>query len=154
MKAPTYTVLHDSFSIERTYEASPERVFAAFADQKTKARWFSGPEGWNVSQWELDFRVGGREHNVSAPRGGKDHTFQAIYLDIVPDHRIIYTYDMFIGSTKLSCSLTTIELEPDPAFGRTRLLLTEQGAYLDGHDLPKNREQGTRELLEALARVL
>jgi hypothetical protein len=30
------------------------------------------------------------------------------------------------------------------------LILTEQGAYLDGHDVADLREQGTRDLLEAL----
>jgi hypothetical protein len=37
---------------------------------------------------------------------------------------------------------------------RTRLALTEQGAFLDGYDDAGARERGTRELLEALARAL
>jgi len=35
---------HATFVIERTYAASPERVFSAFADPKAKARWFVGPD--------------------------------------------------------------------------------------------------------------
>ena len=34
------------------------------------------------------------------------------------------------------------------------LVLTEQGAYLDGFDEPAVREEGTRYLMEALARSL
>ena len=49
-------------------------------------------------------------------------------------------------------SVSTIELEP---VGQgTRLTITEQGAYLDGHDKASNRESGTRELLDALAKSL
>ena len=36
----------------------------------------------------------------------------------------------------------------------TRLLLTEQGAFLDGHDTPAQREHGTRGLLEKLDATL
>jgi uncharacterized protein YndB with AHSA1/START domain len=36
-------VTHSTFVVERTYPASPARVFAAFADPKIKDRWFAGP---------------------------------------------------------------------------------------------------------------
>jgi hypothetical protein len=36
----------------------------------------------------------------------------------------------------------------------TRLVYTEQGAFLDGHDDPREREQGTGGLLDALAQHL
>src|SRR5256885_9139819 len=54
--------IHGSFAIDRAYRAPPERVFAAWADLETKARWFIGPEGkWKLRRRELDFRVGGQE---------------------------------------------------------------------------------------------
>jgi hypothetical protein len=36
----------------------------------------------------------------------------------------------------------------------TRLVFTEQGAFLDGYDGPKERERGTGELLDALGASL
>jgi len=49
-------------------------------------------------------------------------------------------------------SLATIELQ---AQGKsTRLTMTEQGAYLDGVEDGSQREAGTRDLLEKLARSL
>jgi len=143
------SVTHATFAIERNYDASPARVFAAWADPKAKARWFVGPDDWESSDHVLDFRVGGRESVSGGPAGGPVHTYQARYQDIVPDRRIVTTYDMHLDDVRISVSLATIELEPGEG-GGTRLVYTEQGAYLDGHDVPEQREQGTRDLLDAL----
>jgi uncharacterized protein YndB with AHSA1/START domain len=146
------SVVHSTFSIERTYEASPERVFQAFAQLENKLKWFSGPDEWLTSQRELDFRVGGREVLSGGPKGGPAHTFEAHYFDIIPNQRIVYGYDMYVGERKLSVSLATIEIV---AQGKgTRLTLTEQGAYLDGAEDGTQREAGTRGLLDKLGRSL
>ena len=39
----TRSALHDTFRIERHFDAAPPKVFAAFADPAAKARWFGGP---------------------------------------------------------------------------------------------------------------
>ena len=70
----------------------------------------------------------------------------------MPDQRIVYTYDMHLDETRISVSLATVELEP--AGAGTRLIFTEQGAFLDGHDTPAEREQGTGALLDALDAAL
>jgi uncharacterized protein YndB with AHSA1/START domain len=40
------SVTHSTFSLERAYDASPARVFAAFAEPEQKAAWFAGPPEW------------------------------------------------------------------------------------------------------------
>jgi len=35
---------HATFSVERVYDASPERTFAAWSDPAAKSRWYSDPE--------------------------------------------------------------------------------------------------------------
>jgi uncharacterized protein YndB with AHSA1/START domain len=69
------SVEHATFVVERTYDASPARVFAAWADPAAKASWFAGddPEG---AKLELDFRVGGREINSGAAPDGNIYTFE------------------------------------------------------------------------------
>jgi len=102
---------HAKFVIERTYAASPARVFAAWADPKAKARWFVGRDEAANSNHELDFRVGGREINRVGPMGGPVHSFDGRYLDIVPDQRIVFAYDMHLDDTRISVSLATVELK-------------------------------------------
>ena len=76
------------------------------------------------------------------------HSFDALYQDIVPNERIIYTYDMHLDETRVSVSLATVEFKP--ASAGTLLIITEQGAFLDGYDDAGSREQGTRWLLDKL----
>jgi uncharacterized protein YndB with AHSA1/START domain len=143
------SVTHSTWTLERTYDAKPARVFAAFADKDAKAQWFGGGD---ELQWDLDFRVGGREVNIGRTDGGTVFALEAVYQDIVPDERIVYSYDMKMNDERISVSLATIEL--GPVDGGTRLTYTEQGAYLDGLDTPDAREHGTGELLDALGKSL
>ena len=142
------SVTHATFVIERTYDASPARVFGAWADPEAKRRWFAGPDDWESGGFELDFRVGGRERASGGPKGGPVSNYDALYQDIVPDQRIIVSYDMHLDDKRISVSLATVELKPEGA--GTRLTFTEQGAYLDGFDDPSLREKGTRDMLDAL----
>jgi uncharacterized protein YndB with AHSA1/START domain len=142
------SVEHATFVVERTYDASPERVFAAWAEPAAKARWFGGSDG----EFELDFRVGGREINRGALPGGSVYAFEGRYQDIVPGERIVYTYDMYLDGTRISVSLGTVEFKP--AGAGTGLIYTEQGVFLDGLDTPAQREQGTGGLLDALGAEL
>jgi uncharacterized protein YndB with AHSA1/START domain len=100
----------------------------------------------------MDFRVGGRETSRGGPKGGPVHAFDALYYDIVPNERIVFAYDMHLDDLRISVSLATIELKPEG--NGTRLILTEQGAYLDGHDKPAMRQSGTEELLDQLGAEL
>ncbi|MGH8495894.1 MAG: SRPBCC family protein [Gammaproteobacteria bacterium] len=146
------SVTHATFAIERTYDASPARVFSAFADPAAKRRWFAEGEGWEVDEFEADFRVGGREQSRFRYRGGPAIRNDTVYQDIVQDRRIVLTYTMTVAEKRISASLTTVELAPEGS--GTRLLFTEQGAFLDGYDGPAQREQGTRGLLDALGAEL
>ncbi|MGA7417373.1 MAG: SRPBCC family protein [Acidimicrobiales bacterium] len=142
-----HAVNHATFTLERTYPVPPARVFAAWADPEMKRRWFGGPD----SDHQLDFRVGGREVNHGR-HDGNELTFETVYRDIVEDERIVYTSVLSQGSRPATVSLTTVEL--CAADDGTRLVLTEQGAFLDGLELPAWREQGTGDQLKALGAEL
>ena len=142
------SVEHATFAVERNYHAAPERVFAAWSDPDAKERWFGSAK----HEFELDFRVGGMELHRGVDERGSAYTFRAWYQDIVPRGRIVYTYEMLDGETRISVSLATVEFTR--AAAGTRLILTEQGAFLDGHDTGARREHGMGSLLDALGAEL
>ncbi|MBV9582996.1 MAG: SRPBCC family protein [Chloroflexi bacterium] len=146
------SVTHGTFVIERSFPDSPARVFQAFADPALKRRWFGGAE-MTTTQHDLDFRVGGEEISRGGPPDGPVFTYAATYQDIVPEQRIVTTYVMDMGERRISASVTTIEFAPQ-GNNATHMVFTEQGVFLDGLDTPAQREEGSREFLDNLARFL
>jgi uncharacterized protein YndB with AHSA1/START domain len=146
------SVTHATFTLERSYDAPPARVFKAFADPAIKRRWFAEGEGWEIEEFTGEFKVGGFERSRFRFRGGEPIRNDTTYHDIVPNERIIIAYSMTIGDNRISSSLATFQFKP--AGNGTQLIFTEQGAFLDGLDSAGPREGGWKELLEALGRAL
>jgi uncharacterized protein YndB with AHSA1/START domain len=150
------SVIHDTFTIERTYPATPSRVFAAFASEEAKNAWgdTGDLEPADDGPAEFDFRVGGRER-FSHRWQGTAYRYDGLYYDIVPDQRIIYSYEMYADDVRISVSVTTIEFIKSG--DGTTLTYTEQGAFLDGIDGPQAsslRQEGTTEMLDNLTGYL
>jgi uncharacterized protein YndB with AHSA1/START domain len=141
-------VVHRTLSVERTYPAPPARVFAAFADPATKRRWFAEGAGVEVEEFALDFRVGGFERTRFRSVGGAPGRNDTLFLDIVAGERIVFASALTAGEVRTSAALTTVELAADG--GGTRLLLTEQVAFLDGVDGAARRRSGWGALLDRL----
>lgn len=139
------SIEHETFVLKRAYALPPARVFAAWADPRLKAAWFCEPG----AEYELDFRVGGREINRDGTPGGPGYKSVAYYRDIVPNERIVYTYELHAGEELASVSLTTVLFSP--AGGGTEMTLTEQIAVLDGRDTAAARERGMRLLVGRLS---
>jgi uncharacterized protein YndB with AHSA1/START domain len=137
------------FTISRTMPASATRLFQAFADKRLKQLWFKGPTDDGNGEHTLDFHEGGSELSRGSFHDGTVHTFQAQYYEIIPDERIIYTYEMHLGEQRISVSLATIEFQA-VSNNSCQLTLHESGAFLDGFDKPEIRQQGTMQLLDAL----
>ncbi|MBA4222177.1 SRPBCC family protein [Bosea sp. (in: a-proteobacteria)] len=146
------TAVHADFTIERRYGTSPARVFAAFADPVAKRRWSTCHDEGGLGEYTLDFREGGFETMRGAPGPDGIYAMRAIYHEIVPHERLVYSYEMFRNELRLSVSLATLEFRGEGA--GTRLVFTEQAVFLDGHDNPQMREQGTGIGFDRLAEEL
>ena len=147
------SVTHSTFVIERSYPATPERVFAMFSDPKKKRRWFAEGDEFAVLEFEMDFRVGGKERirfrtGDDSPLKGASLTNDTVYCDIVTNRRIVLAYSMAVGEKRMSASLSTFELLP--AEQGTKLIFTEQAAFFEDADGPEMRKAGWNLLLNRL----
>lgn len=132
-----------SFTVEHVYAASPAQVFHAYSDPTARAAWF--PSSGETS---FDFREGGSETNVGGGDGQPVYGFYCRYHDIVPNERIVSTYEMTMDGQRISVSLVVTEFKPEGE--GTRLVHTEHGAFLENLDQPEIRQGGTQWLLGEL----
>lgn len=144
---------HGTFRLERRYPVAVARVYAALTEPEAKARWFIGPAGWEALMRFMDVRPGGRECAQGRFPDGTLTTFDAVYFDVIPQSRLVYGYEMHVNDRRISVSLATMELFTDGP-SATRLVVTEQGTFLDGYDDAGAREQGTAGLLDQLGASL
>lgn len=142
-------VVHTDFTIERRLKTSPQHAFRFWSEVELKSRWNDCHTDWTVLNASFDFRVGGTEHKHWRTPDGQDLTFTAHYLDIVPEKRIIYAYEMSFAGTRISASLVTVTFEPFR--DRTQMAFTEQVAILQGGaDARQQRLVGTEQGMDRL----
>lgn len=148
------TVTHATICLDRVYDAPPARVYQAFTDKAARRRWFFQTDHWALHRHSGgETAVGAPESSAFSPPGADVViTNDSLYLDVVPNERLVFAYYMSVAGKPISASLATAEFKPE---GKgTRLVFTEQGAYFDDPGQVAGREEGTRELLEALAAEL
>jgi uncharacterized protein YndB with AHSA1/START domain len=146
---PGTTTEHATFTIERHLAASPQQVFAAWSDPAAKRRWFAEADGWQDIEHAMDFRVGGKETASGRQPDGPVFANDTVFMNIVPQRRIVFAYTMLLDGKPISVSLATVVFLPH---GKgTRLSFTEQAAFFDGGDGVAMREQGWTWLLGQLA---
>jgi uncharacterized protein YndB with AHSA1/START domain len=151
--ADVRAVAHATFHLTRTYPVSAARVWKALTDPAAKAKWFAGAAGeWELLERTMDVQVGGRERLKGRWQGGVVSDFDAVYHDVIEGERLVYSYVMHVNDKKISVSLATMELRAEGP--NTTLMVTEQGAFLDGYDDAGSREHGTGLLLDALGAAL
>jgi uncharacterized protein YndB with AHSA1/START domain len=150
-------VVHSTFVIERSFPATAERVFSAFSDPAKKRRWFADSEGKQVLEFQMDFRVGGKEcsrflFEGDSPIQGIECSNHTTYQDIEPNRRIVIAYTMSLGDKRISASLATFEFLPTQK--GTDLVFTEQAAFFEGAYGPEMREVGWSKLLDELVHLI
>jgi uncharacterized protein YndB with AHSA1/START domain len=118
-----------------------------------KNGWFTAPNDlWDIVERTMDFRVSGRERLKGRWKSGLVTEFDATYYHIIPGERIVYAYEMRLDERKISVSLATFEFNRSGA--GAKLIMTEQGAFLDGYDDNGSRERGSRAIMDKLSAYL
>jgi len=149
--------LTGSFTIPLELAASPERVWALLSEPELRATWVRMPGPSGTATREFDFRVGGGERltNTFSSGGTREELEnRSVFYDIVPNERIVSSYQAVVSGILRWIALVTIELAPDDA-GGTHLEWTEQYSFVHpstpgGVDDVKHLIGGTRLRLNGL----
>lgn len=144
------TLAHATIVMERTYNASPARVFAAWANVEARKRWSAPADGIRIEYEAADFREGGRDVSRCIELGNADYVATVNYIDISKDQRIVFAEDVTHGNKRVSAALISMELTPKGAV--THLALTMQIASFDEAGMEQGYQFGWSAALDNLAK--
>lgn len=150
MKVAEDSLLHiETIVMERSYRASPARVFAAWGDVEARSRWGRPSPDVIIVYDKADFRVGGLDDSRCGTPD--DLRFRAVvrYLEITQDRRIIFAEHVSEAGEPRAASLITVDVTPEAA--GTRLTLTLQVSSIDGPEMLQGYRQGWEPALDNLA---
>jgi uncharacterized protein YndB with AHSA1/START domain len=105
--------------IKREVDAKPDVVFAAWCQPKLLMRWSFPFQDWK-STTENDFKIGGQYTHIVTASDGTLHKHSGKYLDIVPNRKIIFTWNV------LDMQDTLITVEFNEIEGKTQITLTHE----------------------------
>lgn len=153
----------DLLFITRTFEAPRELVFRAWTEPERLTSWW-GPDGFTLPVCTVDLRPGGILHYCMRSPDGKDYWGRAVYQEIVPAERLVYT-DSFsdpqgnatsptrYGLSALWPRETEVTVTFGEVGGKTLLTLHSAIGMVPAEELRMCR-QGWSESLDRLAMVL
>ncbi len=116
---------NDAVVAEIFIAAPPERVFEAISNSQQALQWGSSPE-FQVTEWEMDARPGGKWHFVSVEtkqKGKFEHHGEVLEVD--PPRLLVYTW--FANWHETPSHKTVVRWELSRASGGTRLKVTHSG---------------------------
>ncbi len=111
-------------TFHRVFTAPPERVYRACLDPDALPKWMP-PHGFTAKVFELNASVGGRYRmQFTNLANGQSHAFGGMYLELVPNERIVNT-DVFEDINLPGEMRTTMTFKPVPC--GTELSIVQEG---------------------------
>lgn len=137
--------------ITRIFDAPREKVFKASMDPKLIPQWW-GPKRFTTKVDKMDVRPGGVWRFLHRDAEGNEYAFHGVYHEIVPNERVVDTFE-FEGMPG-HVSLETMTLEEQD--GRT--LLTTRSVFQSVEDrdgmVGSDMEEGVAETMDRLAELV
>ena len=76
--------------LTRLIDAPREKLYRAWTEPELLKQWFA-PKPWTTPSAELDVRPGGANLIVMRGPDGKDFPNRGVYLEVVPNRRLVFT---------------------------------------------------------------
>lgn len=133
--------------LERTFAATPERVFDAWTRPEVLRRWWAAAVDGETPRADVDLRVGGA-YRLTMRDPGKEMEFTVAgeFTEIDAPHRLVYTWaweDMAPMDT-----LVTVDFVAEGE--NTRVVIKHTG--LPGEEARASHEHGWNAVLDSLGR--
>lgn len=148
----------ETVRLQHQYDATPQQVFDAWANPEALGKWF-GPHSHRCRVEDFNFTEGGQYQIRMIPTGkdadcegdtSQDSVCAGQFVEIVPNQRIVMTFDWIENGAPLGDSLLTIEIQP--VGKKTELRLTHE--RLPDEQLRDAHENGWQGSLECLEEYL
>lgn len=139
--------------IERMFNASRDKVFAAMTQKDKLERWWTGP-GYTNRIVHLDVRDGGSWHFVQTNENGDEFSFHGSYHMVSPE-MTIQTFEFDGLGERGHVSMEKLELT-DAGNGTTKLQVTSTFLSVADRDgmLHSGMEEGMQQTYDRLEEVL
>ena len=159
----TVTAVHKdpqarTMTLEAEFDASPERVWALWADPRQLERWW-GPPTYPATVTAHDLRPGGRvEYHMTGPEGDLPHGYWEV-LEIDAPHRLVFR-DGFAnadGTPNSDMPVNTARvLIEDVGEGRTRMSIESVFPSVEAMEqvLAMGMEEGLKQAVGQIDEVL
>lgn len=114
------------FELQRTFRASPERVFRAWTQPAALREWWC-PSGWVAGEIAIDLQIGGT-YSIAMSRADVRVSVSGAFLEVRPPERLVYTWRWEGAFAEMPETLVTLELQGSDI--ETRLTL-HHGKFAD-----------------------
>src|ERR1700735_2545308 len=137
--------------VTRVFDAPRALVFKLWTDPKHLARWW-GPNGFTITNYEMDVRPGGVWRFVMHGPNGVDYQNKVVYREVVEPERLVYSH---VSEPQFEMTVT-FDAEGDKTKLTARMLF-ESAALRDKRSEQFGAVEGLKQTLgrlgEHLARV-
>jgi uncharacterized protein YndB with AHSA1/START domain len=140
-------------AMTRVFDAPRHLVFEAWTKPDLVKRWLYGPDDWRLEVCEMDLRVGGAARFVWRHGDGKEMGMSAVFREIAPPDRLVFTEiwdDDWTGGEALN---TLIFIDHAGKTTLTQTVLYSSREARDGA-LKTGMEQGVAMSYDRLAELL
>jgi uncharacterized protein YndB with AHSA1/START domain len=105
--------------LTRVLDASPEKIFRCWTTPELLVRWFA-PKPWTTVAADIDLRPGGENRIVMRSPDGQEFPNTGVYLEVVPNRKIVFTDAFTSGWIPAGQPFFTAEITlEDAGDGRT-----------------------------------